>query len=71
MSAFTARFFEARKTYGALISGLQYELIDNGDGYGIEVDDSGTCYPVEFDKYDNSVIYLVNANTVKLDEVTE
>lgn len=70
MSAFTGKFFTARKTYGAILSGIQYELISTEDGDYIEVDD-GRCYEVEFDRYDSDVIFLKVANSVKLDAVGE
>lgn len=69
MSPFTESYFEARRTYGAIISGAQYELIATEDGYFLEVDDSGTCYEIIFDKYDPDVAMLKNAPLIKFDRV--
>lgn len=69
MAVFTESYFEARRTYGAILSGCQYELIATDDGYAIQVDDEGKCYEVVFDKYDPDVAMLKNAPLIKLDRV--
>lgn len=63
--------FEARRTYGAIMGGCQYEVLAYDDGYYLQVDDEGTCYEVIFDKYDPDVCMLKHAQLIRFDRVED
>ena len=63
--------FEARRTYGAILSGVQYEVESSDEGYYIQIDDEGTCCEVIFDKYDPDVCMLKHAQLIRFDRVEE
>lgn len=53
------------------MAGCQYELVATDNGYGLVIDDCGTCCEVIFDKYDPDVAMLKNAPLIKFDRVEE
>ena len=63
--------FEARRSYGAIFGGCQYEVLASEHGYYLQVDDEGNCYEVEFDKYDPDVCMLKNAPLIRFDRVED
>ena len=68
MAVYTGTMFEARKTFGAVVEGEQYELIMAEDADYLINSNTGV-FEVRVDAYDNDVVFLRDNPRVKFDKV--